>query len=245
MGDATQTPLSPPPAYGAVMKGYSRQQSVEQEEVVLYSNIKERRKWDQLGDLFAILKVVEHLESARIKSAVDRDAYTSHCGDLISRYKDLQGALSADGSITSTADFAEQYGMDVPYAMERLVKYGVPATVLHKNHGQTDASSHAKQAAEVTQCFITAMDALKLGQRAVDEVQPVMTDLVGHLNKCERVADDFVGLEKARNWLVALNAMRASDELTDEQIRQLLHDLDVSYGAFFESLEVQTKKRGA
>ncbi len=35
------------------------------EEVQLYSSTKERRKWDQLGDLFAILKTVEHLEAVR------------------------------------------------------------------------------------------------------------------------------------------------------------------------------------
>lgn len=34
-----------------------------------------------------------------------------------------------------------------------------------------------------TQCFITAMDALKLEQRAVDEVQPLIYDLSDRLNK--------------------------------------------------------------
>ena len=34
-----------------------------------------------------------------------------------------------------------------------------------------------------TQCFITAMDALKLEQRAVDEVQPLIIDLADRLNK--------------------------------------------------------------
>ncbi len=37
----------------------------QDEEVQLYSSTKERRKWDQLGDLFAILKTVEHLEAVR------------------------------------------------------------------------------------------------------------------------------------------------------------------------------------
>lgn len=38
-----------------------------------------------------------------------------------------------------------------------------------------------------TQCFITAMDALKLEQRAVDEVQPLIYDLSDRLNKVRTV----------------------------------------------------------
>lgn len=37
-----------------------------------------------------------------------------------------------------------------------------------------------------TQCFITAMDALKLEQRAVDEVQPLIYDLSDRLNKVSK-----------------------------------------------------------
>lgn len=37
-----------------------------------------------------------------------------------------------------------------------------------------------------TQCFITAMDALKLEQRAVDEVQPLIYDLSDRLNKVRK-----------------------------------------------------------
>lgn len=44
-----------------------------QDEVTLYSNAKERRQWDKLSEFFAIIKTTEHLENARIKSAVGRD----------------------------------------------------------------------------------------------------------------------------------------------------------------------------
>lgn len=39
----------------------------------MYSNAKERRKWDKLSEFFAIIKTTEHLENARIKSAIGRD----------------------------------------------------------------------------------------------------------------------------------------------------------------------------
>ncbi len=77
------SPTSYGPSYSAVIQSYGGQyhqrsnegvtkvdditQDEEEvdEEVQLYSNTKERRKWDQLGDLFAILKTVEHLEAVR------------------------------------------------------------------------------------------------------------------------------------------------------------------------------------
>ncbi len=72
------SPTSYGPSYSAVIQSYGgqyHQRSNEgvteigdisqDEEVQLYSSTKERRKWDQLGDLFAILKTVEHLEAVR------------------------------------------------------------------------------------------------------------------------------------------------------------------------------------
>ena len=49
---------------------------------------------------------------------------------------------------------------------------------------------------------------------------------------------DYEGTSKTREWIVTLNGMRAADELSEDQARQLLHDLDTSYGAFFRFLEM-------
>ncbi len=71
------SPTSYGPSYNAVIqsfgghfqgsdRGMSEVHDITQdEEVQLYTSTKERRKWDQLGDLFAILKTVEHLEAVR------------------------------------------------------------------------------------------------------------------------------------------------------------------------------------
>jgi len=105
------------------------------------------------------------------------------------------------------------------------------------------SSSHARQVVGTTQSYITAMDALKLGQKAVDEVQPVIADLVSTLNRCDKVADDFVGLEKARSWLVTLNGMRASDELVDDQIRQLCMTWTTHTSPFSSYLKGEQRSR--
>lgn len=216
---------------------------LEDEEISLHNNTaKERKRWVALAEFFAIIKTVEHLENARIKSAISRDEYTAKCSNLIAQFKDAESALLTESAISTTSDFVKEYSMDVPYAMERLVKYGVPATVLHRAHDEQDAIGRARQAAEITQCFITAMDALKLEQRAVDEVQPLISDVMDRLTKCEGLPKGFIGLENTRTWLITFNGMRASEELTDEQVRQLLHDLDNSYSAFFRFLGETSNK---
>lgn len=50
---------------------------------------------------------------------------------------------------------------------------GVPATVLHAS---SDNRAESVIVAETVQAFITAMDALRLQQRAVDEVQVRFTE---------------------------------------------------------------------
>jgi hypothetical protein len=67
------------------------------------------------------------------------------------------------------------------------------------------------------------MDSLKLNVVAVDEIHPQLSDLIQALNKS--VADTN-GKKKIRDWLIVLNQMKASDELTPEQVRQLLFDLE-------------------
>ena len=90
--------------------------------------------------------------------------------------------------------------------------------------------------AETVQYFITAMDALKLEQRAVDEVQPLITDLMNALTKIRGLPADFEGLRKLRLWLEILNNKRAVDNIDENDARQLIFDLDSSYSAFLAHL---------
>ena len=44
-------------------------------------------------------------------------------------------------------------------------------------------------------------------------------------------------------WLTKLHQMKASDELNEEEARQLLFDLESSYGSFMEVLSHTGKKK--
>mmetsp|Transcript_34791 Transcript_34791/g.46012 ORF Transcript_34791/g.46012 Transcript_34791/m.46012 type:complete len:87 (-) Transcript_34791:375-635(-) len=86
------------------------------------------------------------------------------------------------------------------------------------------------------------MDALKLEQKAVDEVQPLISDLMDRLTRMPGLPVNFEPTTKIEQWLIELNQMRAADELSDDQVRQLLHDLDSSYSGFFRLLEQERAK---
>jgi len=131
------------------------------------------------------------------------------------------------------------YKMDCPRARERLLRTGVPATTLAQAAGPSSgAADAALRVAECVQHFITAMDALKLEQRAVDEVQPLISDLMNSLTRVPN-ANCENGRNKLTEWLFALNSMRAAEEISEEQARQLSFDLDAAYSEFHRSLRSQ------
>jgi len=77
------------------------------------------------------------------------------------------------------------------------------------------------------------MDALKLNMVAIDHLHPLLGELARSLLP---LPIQFAGKEKIRDWLIELNSMKASDELSPEQVRQLLFDLERAHSSFYASL---------
>ena len=205
----------------------------EQQEIALYHTSREREEMDEQANLFAIILATEHLERAFARDAISDKDYTVQCKKLISQFRLAERVLPNQ----MTADtFMEVYQMDCPRAAERLLKMGVPEPI----KGSTEETSHAVTVAETVQIFITAMDAVKLEQRAVDELQPLLSDLMDVLTRLQETPNDFEPNRKVQKWLKKLNDMRAIDEISDEDARQLFHDLDSAYAEFTRFL-----KRGA
>lgn len=83
---------------------------------------------------------------------------------------------------------------------------------------------------EATQDFITFLDALRLGLLAKDQLHPLLTDVIQSVNK---VTDrDFENRGKIVQWLITLNQMKASDELSEHQSRELELDINSAYLGF-------------
>lgn len=208
-------------------------------EIKRFENTKERNRQEELADLFSIIRVTEALETAFSRDAITSSEYTEACTKLISQFKTTESALVSSKAIVSADAFFFEYQIDCPRAKERLLVAGAPATVVHAAH---DDRQDTVIVAQTTQAFITAMDALKLEQRAVDQVQPLISDLMGSLNRIQGLPVDFEGLVKIRLWLKKLNQMRAADEIGEEEARQLLFDLESSYGGFMEHLSGKPRK---
>jgi ESCRT-I complex subunit VPS28 len=86
---------------------------------------------------------------------------------------------------------------------------------------------------QTTQAFITAMNALELNQRAVDDIQPLIADSVSSLQRVYGIrGSDFEWVRKLDGWLKTLKDMSAHDALDEDQARQLLFDLNNSYSEF-------------
>jgi ESCRT-I complex subunit VPS28 len=84
--------------------------------------------------------------------------------------------------------------------------------------------------AEATQEFITFLDAIKLGLLSKDQLHPLLTDVIQSVN---RVTDkDFENRGKIVQWLITLNQMKATEELSEQQAREVELDIQQAYSGF-------------
>ncbi|KAL7509015.1 hypothetical protein ACHAXN_006049 [Cyclotella atomus] len=201
-------------------------------QIDLFDSSKERKTYENLADLYTLITATEHLERAYAQDAITQSEYTSECNKLISQFKIAEkAALGSNGMTTET--FMQIYQMDCPRAADRLLRMGVPEPLK-----TSDGSGNvAVTVAETVQHFITAMDAVKLDQRAVDELQPLLSDLMNALIQLPDTPNDFGPNQQVKKWLEKLNAMRAVDMIDEDDGRQLYHDLDTAYSEFSRYLK--------
>ncbi|KIK95483.1 hypothetical protein PAXRUDRAFT_826964 [Paxillus rubicundulus Ve08.2h10] len=199
------------------------------EEVRLYTTNPEREKYSLLATLFGIIIALDYLERAYVRDAITAAEYSPACTRLLSQYMTMLKLVK--DSVPSIEQFMSQYRMDNPAALHRI-KVGVPATVEHSSEAGPETG---KWIAETTQNFITFMDALKLRLRAKDQLHPILQELVTGYARFKG-SKDWEGRSRMVSWLITLNGMKASEEITEEQSRQLLFDVDHAYAEFFRSL---------
>ncbi|KIJ30736.1 hypothetical protein M422DRAFT_36448 [Sphaerobolus stellatus SS14] len=199
------------------------------EEARLYTTNAEREKYESQAALFGVIVALDYLERAYVRDSIPASEYSPACTRLLSQYKTMLKLVG--DSVPSVEEFMRRYRMDNPAALHRI-KVGVPATVEHSSEAGVETG---KWVAETTQSFITFMDALKLRLRAKDQLHPLLQDLMTGYARFKG-SKDWEGRSRLVGWLIALNGMKASDEITEEQSRQLLFDVDHAYAEFFRSL---------
>jgi ESCRT-I complex subunit VPS28 len=148
-----------------------------EDEVELYSSSRERQAYDDQATLYAIILATEHLERAYARDAVTQQEYVQECNKLISQFRLAEKAALTKLNMT-TEKFMQLYQMDCPRATERLLNMGIPEPIR-----SGESADVAVTVAETVQHFITAMDAVKLESRFVDELHPLLSDLMDSLTR--------------------------------------------------------------
>jgi len=207
------------------------------ERVRLDKTPDDRKKYDNLADVYAIIIQVEHLEIVWSRNCCTNEEYEKECDELILRFKSNLAAVSVyykDMSI-----FFDEWAPDCHAARNRLLKVGVPATVYHGGTGKklNDAKEVQLSVAQTVQYFITTIDGLQLSLKAVDEVHPHLKELAISLGKVSTLPSNHCSKTNVQKWLEKLNQMKASDELSEEDIRQMSFDLENSYSEFVKFLQ--------
>lgn len=194
------------------------------EEVKLYRNAREREKHDNMAELYAVVSTLQHLEKAYMRDCVKPQEYTAACSRLLMQYKVAFKQVQGD-EYPSIDTFVKKYRLDCPAALERI-RENKPNTV------KDDKGNTNKYIAEIVSLFITLMDKLRLDIKAMDMIQPELRDLRDTMDRLIMLPEGFEGKQKVEEWLITLGEMSASDELSETQVRQLIFDLEMSYGAF-------------
>jgi len=216
------------------LSGSQRSETGAMGEVKLWQNKKEREVVESMSDLFAILKTTEKLERAYVRDAVSAKEYEPACEKLIGQFKTLYSTIKEQ--VPDLNVFMAQYNMQCPMGAQRLLHSGIPATYEHGKPNEGGSQGNAVSVAATVQHFITAMDSLKLNMIAVDQVYPLLSDLVQSLHKVKQLPPDFEGKKKTKDWLSKLHAMPASQDLDEDEVRQLLFDLENAYNSFISAL---------
>lgn len=203
-------------------------------EAKLCNDKDEREMHGNLAEVFVIIKATEKLEKAYARDIISPAEYETECQKMIVDFKILSSTLK--DTDPNVKQIQENYEMDCPAALNRLINSGVPGTIEQRAAAAMSATSSVFIAAECVQNFINAMDGVKLNMVAADEVHPLLLAVSTSLDKLSILPHDFEGMTKMRKWIATLSNMGVADRLSEEQSRQLLFDLESSYFLFFAAL---------
>ncbi|KAJ5586520.1 Vacuolar protein-sorting-associated protein 28 [Penicillium hetheringtonii] len=237
----SQRPLSYAPTPYSYTPNPARSATINlDEEVKLVSSSGERDLYESLAEIYSIIVTLDGLEKAYIKDVVTETEYTETCTRLLKQYKSSLGDESVLQSFVDLETFKRSWGLECPRATERL-RIGLPATVEQASHSTPAANTSTAGAGPggslilaATENFITFLDALKLNMVSKDALHPLLSEVIQSVNK---VTDgEFENRGKIIQWLIALNQMRATEELSEEQARELAFDIEQAYQGFKATL---------
>ncbi|KAF8448286.1 vacuolar protein sorting-associated, partial [Terfezia claveryi] len=226
------------------------------DEIKLWATPQQRELHESLAEIFSIIVTLDYVEKAFVKDVIAQGEYTATCSRLLGQYKTILKNESVREAFGDLESFKREFNMSYPSATSRLLT-GLPATYEHPTGGPSPSSNpnsstphhlhhhhnpnhsttthpSARLAAEATQHFITFLDALRLNYNAKDQLHPLLSDVITAVNNVTSV--DFEGRASIVNWLIRLNRMGAGDEVSEQERRQMVWDLEEAYAGFIKAL---------
>lgn len=75
---------------------------------------------------------------------------------------------------------------------------------------------------------------MKLNMVSKDSLHPLLSEVIQSVNKVTE--QDFENRGKIIQWLITLNQMRATEDLTEDQARELAFDMEQAYHSWKSTL---------
>ncbi|KAI9677222.1 MAG: Vacuolar protein-sorting-associated protein 28 [Trizodia sp. TS-e1964] len=220
------------------------------EEVKLATSSTERELYDSLAEIYSVIVTLEALEKSFIKDSITESEYTETCDRLLKQYNAIISDEGVSKEFVDLGTFTLNWDIECPRASERI-RVGLPTTISGSTQGNSNSQSHGQNqnnmnihdnnnttgtaVADATENFITFLDALKLNWLAKDSLHPLLADIIKSISKVN-MGQDFEGRGKIVQWLITLNQMKATEELNEEQARELTFDIEQAYLGFKATL---------
>lgn len=173
------------------------------------------------------------------KDLVTEKDYQKSCTKLLRQlYNQKKAIENQDDSFKGIQDFLDQYGYECGHARRRM-EVGIAEDFT----GSGGGGSKSVYAFELAQYFLTAKDALELDMKEVDQLLPLISDIVQGINRIDipRTDPAFKAKDKILEWHTTLHKMKAVDFLNEGQIRQLKLDLETTQSAMYVFLGASKK----
>ncbi|KAI4198721.1 MAG: hypothetical protein LQ350_005105 [Teloschistes chrysophthalmus] len=212
------------------------------EEVKLSTTAAERDLYDSLAEVYSIIITLDGLEKAYIRDSIPENEYTELCNRLLNQYKSILKDETVSREFADLETFKSKWDIECPRATERL-RVNLPATIAEptathsgtsNNAPQSRPSASGSQILLATENFITFLDALRLNMLSKDSLHPLLSEVIQSVNQVTTV--DFENRGKIISWLIRLNGMKATEELGEEEARQLTFDMEGAYAGFKATL---------
>ncbi|KAL9600936.1 MAG: hypothetical protein Q9219_002871 [cf. Caloplaca sp. 3 TL-2023] len=212
------------------------------EEVKLSATAAERDLCDSLAEIYSIIVTLDGLEKAYIRDSITESEYTELCSRLLNQYKSILKDETVSREFVDLETFKNKWDIECPRATERL-RVNLPATIAEPSvahSGPSNATLQPRSSATgsqillATENFITFLDALRLHMLSKDSLHPLLSEVIQSVNSVTTA--DFESRGKIISWLIRLNGMKATEELAEEEARQLTFDMEGAYAGFKATL---------